>query len=214
MSLPIEEKHVRVILADDQELVRSGIRSMIKDLKDYEIVAEAADGISTLSAVSEYLPDVLLLDMQMPTLGGMEVLKRLSKEDNSPLVLVVSASEPGLNVSEALKSGASGYITKNASKEEFELALKTIVSGKKYVSPSIASHANNTGSSENPILNLSEREREIFKLLAEGKKNKEVAKVLFISPRTVDTHRLNIMKKLGLATNGELVQLAIRYSVL
>ena len=213
MSLPIEEKQVRVILADDQELVRSGIRSMIKDLKDYEIVAEAADGISTLSAVSEHLPDVLLLDMQMPTLGGMEVLKRLSKEDNSPLVLVVSASEPGLNVSEALKSGASGYITKNASREEFELALKTIVSGKKYVSPSIARHANNNGSSENPILNLSEREREIFKLLAEGKKNKEVAKVLFISPRTVDTHRLNIMKKLGLATNGELVQLAIRYSV-
>ena len=150
----------------------------------------------------------------MPGLGGLEVLKRLQSEKNGPQVLVISASEQGLSVSEAFQSGASGYLTKNSSKEEFSQALDTILSGKKYVSPSVAEFAINKGKNSGPLSNLSGREREVFKLLAEGKKNKEIAKILYVSSRTIDTHRLNIMKKLDAKTNGELVQMAMRLGVM
>lgn len=208
------QNKVRVLLADDHELVRSGIKSMIEGLGTYKVVAESENGTQTLDAVKVHSPDLLILDIQMPGLGGLEVLKRLSSENSKMCVLVVSASEPGLSVSEAFNSGANGYLTKNATAEEFNTALNTILAGKKYVSPVVAEFALNNGANSNPISHLSDREREVFKLLAEGKKNKEIAKMLFVSSRTIDTHRLNILKKLDVRTNGELVQMAMRLGVL
>jgi DNA-binding NarL/FixJ family response regulator len=205
---------VKVLLADDHELVRSGMRSMLEALGTYKVVAESENGSDTLKAVKEFMPDLLILDIQMPGLGGLEVLKRLQSDDSKVQVLIVSASEPGLSVSEAFNNGAAGYLTKNASREEFCSALTTIRSGKKYVSPSIAEYAVSNSKNSSPIAGLSEREREVFKLLAEGRKNKEIAKMLFVSSRTIDTHRLNIMKKLDVKTNGELVQMAMRYGVM
>jgi len=208
------EEKVTVVLADDHELVRSGIKSMVEGFGKYQVVAESENGTQTLDAVKVHSPDILILDIQMPGLGGLEVLKRLSSEGSKMCVLVISASEPGLSVSEAFNNGANGYLTKNATKEEFNTALNTILSGKKYVSPEVAEYALNNGGNSNPLSILSDREREVFKLLAEGKKNKEVAKMLFVSSRTIDTHRLNIMKKLDAKTNGELVQMAMRLGVM
>lgn len=203
------EKRVRVIIADDHNLVRTGLRMMLEEMLSYEVVAETENGLDTVAAVEQHKPDLLILDMQMPNLGGMEVLGRLSHSDNSPQVLIVSASEPGLFVSEAFKKGASGCVLKDSTREEFNQALNTLREGKKYLSPVLAEHLLQT--SEHGILSsLSEREREVFKLLAEGKKNKEIAKLLYVSQRTIDTHRLNLMKKLGLATNGEITQLALK----
>ncbi len=209
-----KDQKIRVVLADDHELVRTGIRSMIESMSKFEVVAESENGNQTLNAVKEHSPNILILDIQMPGLGGLEVLKRLRSEEDKMSVLVISASEPALSVAEAFNNGASGYLTKNASKEEFHTALDTILAGQKYVSPTVAEYAINNGGNTHPLSILSEREREVFKLLAEGKKNKEVAKMLFVSSRTIDTHRLNIMKKLDIQTNGELVQMAMRLGVL
>jgi len=203
------EKRVRVIIADDHNLVRTGLRMMLEEMTSYEVVAETESGLDTVAAVEEHKPDLLILDMQMPNLGGMEVLGRLSHSNNSPQVLIVSASEPGLFVAEAFKKGASGCVLKDSTREEFHQALNTLRDGKKYLSPVLADHL--LQASEHGVINsLSEREREVFKLLAEGKKNKEIAKLLYVSQRTIDTHRLNLMKKLGLATNGEITQLALK----
>lgn len=207
-------KQIRVVLADDHQLVRTGIKLMLENLKQFEIVAETSDGLETVKAVESFAPDVLILDMQMPNLGGIEVLQRLSKSDNAPSVLVVSGCDASSFVSEAFSAGADGYIQKDANKEEFELALQSITSGKKYVSPQIAEYLVNTEKGNGPLSVLSSREREVFKLLAEGRKNKEIAKLLFVSVRTIDTHRLNILKKLGLETNAELAKLAMRQGII
>ena len=207
-------KQIRVVLADDHQLVRTGLKLILEQNPSYEIVGEATTGIETMKAVESLSPDVLILDIQMPTLGGIEVLQRLAKTEGGPMVLVVSASDASSFVSEAFSAGASGYIQKNAQKEEFELALKTVVEGKKYVSPNVAEFLVNQEHGGGPLGILSSREREVFKLLAEGRKNKEIAKMLFVSTRTIDTHRLNILKKLGLDTNAELAQLAMRQGVI
>jgi DNA-binding NarL/FixJ family response regulator len=203
---------IRVVLADDHKLVRTGLRLMLESLGKYRVVAETGGGIDTLEAVKNHKPDLLILDIQMPNLGGMEVLSRLSGEADSPKVLVLSASEPGKFVSDVIVRGAAGYLPKEVSREEFELALKSIQENKKYVSPSVSEYllySTNDGAIEI----LSDREKEVFKLLAEGKKNKEIAKMLYVSPRTIDTHRLNIMKKLGFKTNGELANFAMKHEL-
>ncbi|HMO19212.1 MAG TPA: response regulator transcription factor [Oligoflexia bacterium] len=206
-------KPCRVILADDHELVRTGIRMLLEKRNDIEVVAETKNGLDTIDAVDKFKPDLLILDIQMPNLGGMEVLQRLSKIENSTKVLIVSATEPGQFAAEAFSKGADGYLLKDSGQEELDYAISSIQAGKKYISPTIAEHLVNPISG-GVIANLSNREKEVFKLLAEGKKNKEIAKILFVSQRTIDTHRLNIMRKLGANTNSELTQLAIRNGIL
>lgn len=209
----VSQKGFRVILADDHKLVRTGIRLMLESIGQYEIVAETDSGVDTLEAVKQHQPDLLILDIQMPNLGGVEVLSRLSSEMSPTKVLVLSAAEPGKFVSDVISKGASGYLPKEVSKEEFETALHAIKENKKYVSPSVSEYLlYNT--SDGAISSLSDREKEVFKLLAEGKKNKEIAKMLFVSSRTIDTHRLNIMKKLGFKTNGELVSFAMKHELI
>ncbi len=207
------KREIKVVLADDHKLVRTGIRLMLESLGGYQVVAETDGGIDTLRAVSDHKPDLLILDMQMPNLGGMEVLSRLSGDVLAPKVLVVSAVEPGKYVSDVINKGASGFLPKEVTKEEFELALRTIQENKKYVSPSVSEYLLH-GTKGGVIDVLSDREKEVFKLLAEGKKNKEIAKMLYVSPRTIDTHRLNIMKKLGFQTNGELANFAMKHELI
>jgi DNA-binding NarL/FixJ family response regulator len=209
-----KNKPIRVVLADDHQLVRTGLKLMLDQLAEYEIVAEANNGLDAMKVVEATNPDILILDIQMPNLGGIEVLQRLAKSDNPPSVLVVSASDASSFVSQAFSAGASGYIEKSSNREEFELALKSITEGKKYVSPNIAEHLVRQENGAGPLSILSSREREVFKMLAEGRKNKEIAKLLFVSTRTIDTHRLNILKKLGFDTNAELAQLAIRQGII
>lgn len=208
-----KEDKISVVLADDHALVRTGIRLMLEQIGNYEIVAEASGGLEALKAIEEHRPELLILDLQMPNLGGMEVLGRLSSDSLAPKVLVVSAVEPGRYVSDVISKGASGFLPKEVSKEEFEIALQFITNDKKYVSPSVSEYLEYK-SPEGVLEVLSDREKEVFKLLAEGKKNKEIAKLLYISSRTIDTHRLNILKKLGLKTNAELANLAQKHELI
>jgi len=180
-------------------------------------VAEASDGFQVISLIEEYSPDIVLLDLSMPNLGGIETLNRLSKLENSPPVLVLSAHNDERSVGEAVDAGAKGFVPKSCASEELEFAIGSVAKGLTYISPAVceALLAHRTAGSKNsPLAALSSREREVLKLLAEGKPNRDVAKFLHLSPRTIDSHRANIKKKLGVGSNAELVQVALKHGLI
>lgn len=206
---------VKIIIADDHIVLRNGLRSLLERTEEWEVVAEASDGFEVLPLVEEHFPDIVILDLSMPNLGGVETIARLRKLEQSPGILVLSAKDDELSVAEAMDAGATGFVPKSASTDELKFALCSVLKGQTYLSPSVAAGVINqrsegNGSSASPLGTLSSREREVMKLLSEGLPNRDVAKKLHISPRTVDSHRANIMKKLGIGSNAELVQAALR----
>ena len=209
----------RIVIADDHIVLRQGLRELLKLIDGVEVVAEASDGFEVLPIIQKLTPELLIIDLSMPNLGGIETISRLQKERFKPYVLVLSAKDDEASVAEAMRAGANGFIPKTATQDELEFAVKSVLKGQTYLSPSVCKGVIHTGvdkaTSENlsPIASLSSREREIMKLLTEGHPNREVAKMLHISPRTVDSHRANIMKKLGVESNAELVQMAIKYGL-
>jgi two-component system invasion response regulator UvrY len=203
----------RVIIADDHVVIRQGLRALLSKNGDWEVVGEASDGLAVLAEIEKYHPDIVILDLAMPGLGGVETIARLTKMQHSPAVLVLSARDDENSVSSALRAGARGFIPKSSSMEELQFALEALRRGQTYISPSVCAGVLNRGPGEegaSPLAILSNREREVMKLLCEGQPNRDVARLLHISPRTVDTHRTNIMRKLGVKSNAELVQLALR----
>ena len=206
----------RIVVADDHIVLREGVKSLLDSVEGWEVVAQASNGFEVLSHVEAYQPDILVLDLSMPTLGGIETLSRLKKHSSTTSVLVLSAREDDISVREAIGAGAKAYVPKTADADELIFAIKAVLKGQAYLSPSICGSVvgdPNSGG-ESPLAVLSSREREVMKLLAEGRPNREVAKLLHISPRTIDSHRSNIMKKLSVSSNAELVQLALRYGLL
>jgi two-component system response regulator NreC len=161
---------------------------------------------------------LVILDVAMPRLDGVQALERLNQSHNPPPVLILSASDGELKVRQALKAGARGYLPKNAGLEELEFAIRSILEGKTYLSPAVTSNLMGDHSSEDPLSNplkvLTKREIEILAHLADGKPNREIGKSLHISTRTVDTHRSNILKKLKVRTNAELVKIAIQHELI
>lgn len=202
----------RIIIADDHIVLREGLCALINEVSGFDVVSQASDGFEAIKEVKKHLPDVVILDLQMPKLGGMETLDRLKKIENPPLVLILSAYEDESIATEAIKKGAKGFLTKQTTKDELEFAINSILRGQTYISQNLLGPVNSLleSKTENPLSLLTSREREVMKLLSEGHKNKEVAKILHISPRTIDSHRANIMKKLGVQSNAELTQLAIK----
>lgn len=204
---------VNVIIADDHLVVRQALAEMLQGKGRFTVMAEAADGQELLDLLRTHKPDVVVLDIAMPRLDGLAVLEKLKEWQSAPPVLVLSANEGGKSVRAVLKAGARGFVPKNASVEELEFAINSVISGKTYLSPTIVSSLM-TGegtqvSTDNPLAVLTKREVEILKHLADGKPNRDIGKLLHISTRTVDTHRSNILKKLKVRTNAELVKLAI-----
>lgn len=209
---------VKIVIADDHVVLREGVRALLNAVQDWEVVAEANDGFEVLPLVEQHCPDIVVLDLSMPNLGGVETIARIQKLQVKPKVLVLSAKDDEMSVREALRNGAQGFVPKTAPAHELEFALRSIIKGQTYLSPSVSSGVLTRGINEEdktstPITELSMREREVMKLLSEGRPNRDVAKMLHISPRTVDSHRANIMKKLGITSNAELVQMAIKYGV-
>jgi DNA-binding NarL/FixJ family response regulator len=209
---------IKIVLADDHVVLREGVRSLLNSMEDWKVVAEAADGLQVLPLISEHQPDILVIDLSMPNLGGIETIARLQKEDEQPAILVLSAKDDDISVNEAMNAGAKGFVPKSVNSDELFFAIKSLLKGQTYISPSVAAAALRTkdGNSANasPLSLLSSREREIMKLLCEGNPNRDVAKILHISPRTIDSHRSNIMKKLNAESNAELVQLAFKYGLI
>jgi len=209
---------VNVMIADDHVVLREALAHMLNQSGTYKVVGQAKDGEELLQMLrSSSRPDIVIMDIAMPRLDGFSALQAMSGFQNPPPVLVLSANENEVAVRAALKAGAKGFIPKQAGVAEFDLAINSIIHGKTYISPSVTEKlmsADGDVSLENPFAGLTKRELEIVRYLANGMPNREIGKTLHISTRTVDTHRSNILKKLKVRTNAELVKLAITHHVI
>ncbi|WP_417942443.1 response regulator [Flavobacterium sp. RS13.1] len=215
---------IRVVLADDHVFVRDGIKSLLENEANIEVVGEAIDGADALEVVTATKPDLLIVDIRMPNLTGIEVVEKLRNDHNAVKIIMLSMHESEEYVLKSIKAGADGYLLKGSSKDEFMKALHTVANGGKYFSGDISSilisQLTNTSLSTEPKQNLGEemmitkREKEILTLLLSGKGNKEIAEALDISKRTAEVHRFNLMKKLKVKNLMELSNKAAEYSLL
>ena len=206
----------RILLVDDHKITRQGLRSLLENQGDMEVVAEAEEGRTAVRLVREIVPDVVIMDVSMPDLNGMEAARQIVADCPDVKIIALSMHSDALFVTEMLKSGASGYLLKDCAFEELALAIRTVSDEKTYLSPSISGvvvndyvHLLSKGESVNAEV-LSNREREVLQLLAEGKSTKQIALRLHISVKTVETHRRQIMEKLDIHSVAELTKYAIR----
>ena len=205
----------RVLLADDHALVRAGIRALLEKIPSVEVVGEAGTGRETLELVRSTLPNIVLMDIAMTELGGLEALPRVTKDFPSVKVIILSAHASEEYVIRALREGASGYMLKDSATSELELAINSVIQGKIYLSPSISrtvidDYLQRVGGAVSPLEQLTSRQREILQLIAEGKNAKEIAADLDISIKTVESHRLQLMDRLNIHDIPGLVRYAIR----
>jgi two-component system, NarL family, response regulator NreC len=202
----------RILLADDHTIVRQGLKLIISSHADLEVVGEAAHGREVLDLAEKLKPDVILMDVAMPELNGIEATRRLHEVSPRTKVLVLSMHKEAVYVREILKAGARGYILKDAIDTELISAIQSVARGDGYISPAISGTllSDYRQNITNPLDLLSSREREVLQLIAEGKTNKEVATRLNLSVYTVDSHRGKIMEKLNLHSTGELVRFAVK----
>ena len=205
----------RVLLADDHALVRAGIRSLLEKMPGVEVVAEASTGREALEMVKAKLPSLVLMDIAMAELGGLEALPRITKDFPDVKVVILSAHANEEYVIRALRSGAAGYMLKDAATAELEFAIRSVTEDKTYLSPSISrtvidSYLERVGGPLSPLEQLTSRQREILQLIAEGKNTKEIASDLDISFKTVESHRLQLMERLNIHDIPGLVRYAIR----
>jgi two-component system, NarL family, response regulator NreC len=208
---------IRAVVVDDHAVVRSGIKLLLDREDDIEVVGEAGNAKDAVFRARALKPDVILLDVVMPGQSGIEVLPSLLKEAPDARVLVLSMQDDPSYVREAFAAGASGYVLKEAADEEVVAAVRAIADGRSYVHPAlgarlVAAEAQERAAAEADP--LSDREREVLRLLALGHTNQEIAKMLYISVRTAETHRAHIMQKLRLETRAELVRYALSHGLL
>ena len=215
-------RKIRVFLADAQPVVRSGIALLLQLEEDIEIVGEAGDGREVIGSVRELLPDVLLMDIDLSGIDGLDATRQISESVPSVSVLILTASEREDDLSQALKAGASGYMLKRANIEELVGAIRSVHSGETFIYPRMTTKLGaddvrrlNNGTGQPDLYRLRRlREREVLPLLAEGHTNHEIGDLLFVSPYTVQTYRQRIMKKLNLHSGTELLRYALRKGII
>jgi two-component system, NarL family, response regulator NreC len=208
---------IKVVLVDDHAVVRSGLHLLLDAQEDVEVVGEAGNAKDAVFRARALKPDVILLDVVMPGESGIEVLPKLLKESPETKVLVLSMQDDPSYVREAFAAGASGYVLKEAVDEEVVSAVREIASGGRYVHPALGARMISAEAEERAAAEadpLSDREREILRLLALGHTNQEIARRLYISVRTAESHRAHIMQKLRLSTRAELVRYALSHGLL
>ncbi|MCB9029570.1 MAG: response regulator transcription factor [Deltaproteobacteria bacterium] len=208
---------INVVLADDHNIVRHALKNILSGSNTYNVVGEASTADESVQLVDQLHPDILVLDIGLPQRSGNDVILHLKKSNSPTKIAVLSMYDDELKVQQAIQYGADGYILKNCSPDEFLGALTKIANGEKFV-PSQFTHllnaSSNTEQLDNDPLNaLSPREREMFFLLVEGLPNRVIAKQLYISPRTVETHRARVIKKLNLNNNADLIRYAIKHGL-
>ncbi|MDX6576180.1 MAG: hypothetical protein QOE96_2133 [Blastocatellia bacterium] len=206
---------IRVLLADDHKLVRAGIRSLLERLPDLEVVAEASDGREAIRLVEEHEPQIVLMDLAMPELNGIEATKHLTKTFPKVRVLILSIYTDEEHVYQALRAGAAGYLMKGAATEELELAIRTVAEGETYLSPPVSKlvimeYIRRTNVGFSSLERLSSRQTQVLKLIAEGKTTKQIALELDISVKTVEAHRSALMKRIGVRDVAGLVRYAVK----
>jgi DNA-binding NarL/FixJ family response regulator len=216
---------ISVLVADDHNVVRHGLVSLLSLIPEIEVVGEAADGRSAVTQTLEKKPDVVLMDISMPLMNGLEATKQIKSQDSNVKIVILSAYDNESYVLESIRSGASGYLLKNSSWEDLHTAIKAVHSGQAFFSPGVSKIIADSyikgvtpgGKEENFPANggnrLTQREREILQLVAEGNTHQQIADLLHISVRTVDTHRNNIIQKLDLHDTASLVTYAIKNGI-
>lgn len=204
---------IKIIIADDHALIRNGIKTMLARNPDYKIVAEAENGKELVEQASRLIPDVVLVDISMPVLNGFDALSELRKLLPDTKVILLTMHEEPEYIIKAARSGANGYLLKNVDYEELHRAIGLVMSGQKYFNQQVSSilmeELHRKSDTDQLQEKLTERESDILKEIVKGLSSKEIADKLFISSRTVDTHRNNLMKKLSVHNTAELVKLAL-----
>lgn len=210
-------KPITVLLVDDHPVVCDGYRRLLETEPDIRVAAEAGDGETGCAQYKKHAPDVVVLDISMPGIGGLETIRRIKAYDPGARILIFSMHTSETMVSHALQAGATGYLTKQGGMGQMVEAVRRVARGEPFVDAEYAGGSKNRGTpatSENPLQALSTREFQLFKLMAEGHSISGIAATLCISPKTVGVHHTNIMKKLGLNNASQVVRLAIRCNVI
>lgn len=206
---------IRILLAEDHTLVRAGLSALIKTLEGIEVVAEAGDGHETLEMVKIHRPDLILMDIAMPGLNGLEATTRVVKEYPGVNVIILSMHANEEYVLQSLRAGAKGYLLKDSGTAELELAIRAVMRGETFLSPAVSKHVidqyvQRQEDSQSPFHILTPRQREILQLIAEGLTTKDIARKLDLSIKTVDTHRTQLMDRLDIHDVAGLVRYAVR----
>ncbi len=211
----------RVVVVDDHPIVRAGVCSLLDSEPDMEVVGQANDAVAAVKVVQDSHPDVVIMDLSMPTVSGFEAIRRVLDVSPATKVVVLTMHEDERYFFQALEAGASGYLVKGSPPSELHTAIRAVVQGEAYFCPAVAKQmlktylqqAGNRSEREDALFSLSAREREVLRLIAEGLTSREVAERLFLSANTVERHRANIMEKLQLHNRAQLVKFAIRHGL-
>ena len=203
---------INVMLVDDHAVVRMGFKMLLESASDIKVIAEAENGEQAVKQFAEHHPDVVVMDITMPGIGGLEAIERIMAKDKSARILVLSAHEESVHPKRVLSAGAMGYLTKRSAAEELIKAIRTVASRKRYLEASVAQQMaiQQLSGETNPVDILSDREFEVFIALAKGKTTNEIADTLCLSPRTVGTHLYNIKQKLNASNSAEIALIAMR----
>lgn len=207
---------MRILIADDHGIVRDGLKSLLNEQPDMEVVGEAENGQTAVRMAEEHSPDIVIMDMSMPLLNGVEATRMILKNNPNTRVMILSMHSDRHIVKETLEAGASAYVLKSHLFDEMLRALETLAKGGKYLSPQVTDIViddylgKSAGKASSGTPKLTSRERQIVQLVAEGKTVKEIARILHISPKTADTNRRQIMNKLGISSVAELTKYAVR----
>lgn len=211
---------LRVLLGDDHTVLRQGLKRILEDRRDWRVVAEAGNGREAVSKAIELTPDIAVLDVGMPLLNGIEATRQIVRRAPSVRVLILSMHSDQAYVTQAVQAGARGYLLKESAGSELIAAIAAIAGGKSYFSPPVAQvvfddyvRSLTARGITDRYDALSEREREVLQLVAEGRSSKEIAELLSISPATVETHRTHVLQKLGLRNTAEVVRFAARRGI-
>ena len=214
-------KKIKVLIADDHTLVRAGIRALLSLAMDIEVIGEASNGMETLEKIRDNLPDVVLMDLAMPVMGGLEATRRIRKEFPSVQVVVLTQYDDSEFVIPIIEAGARGFVTKMAAFSELSTAIQTAYQGDSYLSPVAATalidewyNKAPAEGEQDPYKLLTDREREVFKLVAEGHTAKEIAEILVVSPKTVEWYKTCFMNKLNIHNKTDLIRYAIRKKII
>jgi len=209
---------IRLLIVDDHDIIRAGIKSVLSGHNEYLVCGEAANGEDAIKAVEELKPDILLLDISMPKLGGLDIISRVKRISPKSKIIIISVHKLGTYVLKALRQGVNGYLNKENVAEELIIALGRVASGNVYLGQAISEYLAETvkepGKKADPQNILNEREQDILRLVVEGKTAKEIAEILFLSNRTVENYKNSILKKLNLHKSSELIKYALENKIL
>ncbi len=206
---------IKVMLVDDHELVRTGVRRLLEDKSGLDIVGEACNGEEAITLVMELKPDIVLMDLNMPGIGGLETTKKLKQLAPNVRIIIVTMVEDTLFPQRLLKAGASGYLTKGSRSEEIICAIRDVMANKRYISPELAMKmATAVDDDKSPFDGLSERELQVLMMLMGGQRVTGISNKLCLSPKTVSTYRSRLHDKLGVKTDIELTLLAIEHGII